>query len=143
MIFSIHRKNEVEGLRVHHFSIQNSFFFTYHSLYEGFSFPHYRKSYDHQSSLIYLYLFQSAIDESTEETFKNIFCEYGEILYVDIPQCDPMRKHMEPEISGIQLSSWLLGQVCEKNKLFFLLHLIFWGPIFRSLYPIPRILRFC
>lgn len=42
--------------------------------------------------------------------FKRIFSEYGDVSCVDIPQCDPMRKNMESEISGIQLSSWLFDQ---------------------------------
>jgi hypothetical protein len=49
-------------------------------------------------------------------------------MAVDIPQCDRLRKQMEPEISGIQLSSWLFGQVLKIkiNKLFKLSP----GPIF-------------
>ncbi|CAK5073709.1 unnamed protein product [Meloidogyne enterolobii] len=54
--------------------------------------------------------FKDPIEGSTENTFKHIFAEYGEVICVDIPQCDPIRKEMDQEISGIQLSSWLLGQ---------------------------------
>lgn len=55
--------------------------------------------------------FKDPIEGSTENTFKHIFAEYGEVTCVDIPQCDPIRKEMDQDISGIQLSSWLLGQV--------------------------------
>ncbi|KAL3092395.1 hypothetical protein niasHS_007604 [Heterodera schachtii] len=54
--------------------------------------------------------FQSSVDETMERTFLRIFSDFGEVACVDIPQCDPLRKQMEPEISGIQISSWLLGQ---------------------------------
>uniref|UniRef100_A0A914GZ64 RRM domain-containing protein n=1 Tax=Globodera rostochiensis TaxID=31243 RepID=A0A914GZ64_GLORO len=54
--------------------------------------------------------FQTSVDETVERTFWRIFSEFGEVACVDIPQCDPLRKMMELEISGIQLSSWLFGQ---------------------------------
>lgn len=44
---------------------------------------------------------------------KKIMSEYGSIRLVDIPQCDPLRKQMDPEISGIRTSSWsgMMGEV--------------------------------
>lgn len=48
---------------------------------------------------------------SYEETFKKIFEEYGAVICVDIPQCDPMRKEMDPELSGIRQSVWSFGEV--------------------------------
>nr|CAD2189441.1 unnamed protein product [Meloidogyne enterolobii] len=63
--------------------------------------------------------FKDPIEGSTENTFKHIFAEYGEVICVDIPQCDPIRKEMDQEISGIQLSSWLLGQVIHSLKFIF------------------------
>ncbi|KAI1709424.1 A-kinase anchor protein 17A [Ditylenchus destructor] len=55
--------------------------------------------------------FKSPIHKSYEETFEQIFSDYGQVLCVDIPQCDPLRKQMDDEISGIKLSSWSFGQV--------------------------------
>uniref|UniRef100_A0A915CZV0 A-kinase anchor protein 17A n=1 Tax=Ditylenchus dipsaci TaxID=166011 RepID=A0A915CZV0_9BILA len=54
--------------------------------------------------------FKSPINESYETTFHQIFSEFGEVSAVDIPQCDPLRKQMDDEISGITLSSWSFGQ---------------------------------
>lgn len=55
--------------------------------------------------------FKSSVDDNIEATFKRIFSQFGVVSCVDIPQCDPLRKQMESEISGILLSSWLFGQV--------------------------------
>jgi len=54
--------------------------------------------------------FQTAIDGNYEKTFKRIFSEFGEVAYVDIPQCDPYRKQMDSDISGLCLSSWSYGE---------------------------------
>lgn len=54
--------------------------------------------------------FQNSPNGDIENVFRHIFSEYGEISYIDIPQCDPYRKQMDQDISGIQLSSWSYGE---------------------------------
>jgi len=75
----------------------------------GFKFANFKSNWKKLFTL-----FQSTVDESTEKVFKRIFSEYGDVTLVDIPQCDPLRKQMESEISGIQCSSWLFGQVQDR-----------------------------
>lgn len=55
--------------------------------------------------------FKNTINASFEDTFKQIFSEYGIVNRIDIPQLDPLRKQMEEDITGIRLSSWSFGQV--------------------------------